>query len=204
MGDFMQSSSRKNPCPICDRNKDDKCRWSDDIIFCYFGDDFAPSENYSIGDVVDTGIGRWALVRKTAGFSGGSYCFIPHRPISLSTWVSRKERNQARDERVRLIKGLAIAFADLRAIYKFSLSAPLLECLTIQEFNSYKLSAQKSVARIAALIRFILKNRSSLGPCKREMTALRIWKKQAAYQLADFLRFEDDCLGLSAMRKPQP
>ena len=35
-GGRFTRSSRKNPCPICDRTKDDKCAWNSQVIpNCY-------------------------------------------------------------------------------------------------------------------------------------------------------------------------
>lgn len=31
-------SSKRNPCPVCGRDSDDKCRRSDELLSCYWGE----------------------------------------------------------------------------------------------------------------------------------------------------------------------
>ena len=67
--------------------------------------------------------------------------------------------------------------------------------MTLQELKSYRVASMKVSARAKALRKFIAKNRTSLGKRAREVIALRIWEKQAMYDLKEFERFERYYLG---------
>lgn len=191
----MERSGKNNPCPICGRDKDDKCRWDDEIILCYCGDDFAPSPLFRVGQIVKALGLNWALVNKAAGFAAASYCFIRNKPLQKTSLFSEREKEVFVKKKIAYSTGLDAAFRDLRKIYHFSLSARCLEYLTPQEIRSYRLASMKVFARARALRKFIAKNRTSLGKRPREVIALRIWEKQAMYDLKEFERFEKHCLG---------
>lgn len=191
----MEWSGKNNPCPICGRDKDDKCRWDDEIILCYCGDDFAPPPMFRVGQIVKAFGLNWALVNKAAGFASASYCFIRNKPLQNVSLFSEREKEVFVKKKIACSTGLDLAFRDLRKIYHFSLSARCLECMTLQELKSYKVASMKVSARARALRRFIAKNRTSLGKRAREVIALRIWEKQAMYDLKEFERFERYYLG---------
>jgi hypothetical protein len=71
----MKHSSRHNPCPICGRDKDDKCRWNDEFILCYAGNTFSPPGYLKVGDRVKVNQQTYALCSESSGFAGNSYCF---------------------------------------------------------------------------------------------------------------------------------
>jgi hypothetical protein len=71
----MKHSSRRNPCPICGRDKDDKCRWNDEFILCYAGNTFSPPGYLKVGDRVKVNQQTYALCSESSGFAGNSYCF---------------------------------------------------------------------------------------------------------------------------------
>ena len=71
-GRFTRSGS-KNPCPICDRTKDDKCAWNSEVIHCYNGVSNYPPQDLNIGhtfimEIVSILDGKWALVKKMQDF----------------------------------------------------------------------------------------------------------------------------------------
>ena len=77
-------SGKRNPCPICDRTKDNKCAWNSETIHCYNGSLHYPPQDLKLGEVVVLEIpprGRWALVAKNKGFSGNHWIFIPDKPL---------------------------------------------------------------------------------------------------------------------------
>ena len=85
-GRFIRSG-RKNPCPICNRTKDDKCAWNSSVIHCYDGVTNYPPRNLKLGGIVQINYGStrdWALVKKDAGFSGNHCIFIPNKPLDKS------------------------------------------------------------------------------------------------------------------------
>ena len=71
----MKHSSRRTPCPVCDRDKDDKCRWNDDFILCYVGNSFSPPGHIKIGDRIKIEQRTYALCSQVSGFAGNSFCF---------------------------------------------------------------------------------------------------------------------------------
>ena len=82
-GRFIRSG-RNNPCPICNRTKDDKCAWNSSVIHCYDGVTNYPPRNLKLGGIVQINYGStrdWALVKKDAGFSGNHCIFIPNKPL---------------------------------------------------------------------------------------------------------------------------
>ena len=85
-GRFIRSG-RNNPCPICNRTKDDKCAWNSSVIHCYDGVTNYPPRNLKLGGIVQINHGStrdWALVKKDAGFSGNHCIFIPNKPLDKS------------------------------------------------------------------------------------------------------------------------
>ena len=85
-GRFIRSG-RNNPCPICNRTKDDKCAWNSSVIHCYDGVTNYPPRNLKLGGIVQINYGStrdWALVKKDAGFSGNHCIFIPNKPLDQS------------------------------------------------------------------------------------------------------------------------
>ena len=81
----FRRSGKNNPCPICDRTKDDKCAWNDSVIHCYNGVSNYPPKDLKIGETFEMALssitnGKWALVKKNAGFSGNHWIFIPDKP----------------------------------------------------------------------------------------------------------------------------
>ena len=82
-GRFIRSG-RNNPCPICNRTKDDKCAWNSSVIHCYDGVTNYPPRNLKLGQIIQINYGStrdWALVKKDAGFSGNHCIFIPNKPL---------------------------------------------------------------------------------------------------------------------------
>lgn len=191
----MESSGKRNPCPICHRDKDDKCRWDEEIILCYCGDDFAPSPLFRIGQVVKALGVEWALVNKSGGFAASSYSFIRHKPLERTFLFSEKEKKELSEKKIAYAFGLDAAFKELRKLYQFSLSAPPLEFMTLADLNKHKLVGKKICARARGLKKFIGKNRMIVGRRKKEVTALRIWEKQARYDLKEIESFESCYLG---------
>ena len=72
-------SSRRTPCPICGRTKDDDCRWNDEVILCHTGTDLKPGDTVVVGDK------EWAFIHHKGGFSGMAAVFKPHIPRPASS-----------------------------------------------------------------------------------------------------------------------
>lgn len=92
-----QSSSRGQPCPVCGRNIDNKCRRREDTILCWWGDRFHPPTGLQTGDVLDVGEEDWAVVNLNGGFSNNHLVLKPHierHPISPMQRVRRRQEAQ--------------------------------------------------------------------------------------------------------------
>ena len=93
-GGRFTRSGRKNPCPICDHTKDDKCAWNSSVIHCYDGVTNYPPRNLKLGGIVQINYGStrdWALVKKDAGFSGNHCIFIPNKPLDKTKPLIKKK-----------------------------------------------------------------------------------------------------------------
>jgi hypothetical protein len=191
----MEHSGKGKACIICGRDKDDKCRWNSEIILCYSGDDFAPSSRFRLGDTVRTGGNEWALVNTSSGFAGASYLFIRHRPNTPFTSLTIKEREKRIHRAARIDTRFLIAFAEIRKLYHFCLSAHAIEYMKAEEIRKVKLASQKLAVRIKGLKRFLFNNRREVANHKKYGVALKIWEKQVRYELEAIQRFERLYLG---------
>ncbi len=77
-------SSSRNPCPICGRNTDGKCRRSAELLSCWHGSTFHPPAGLHLGDVLRVDGGDWAVVALEGGFGGNSLILAPHQPRNRS------------------------------------------------------------------------------------------------------------------------
>ena len=92
-GGRFTRSGKRNPCPICNRTKDDKCAFKSDTIHCYCGVTNSPP-NLKLGEIIHINYGStrdWALVKKNAGFSGNHCIFIPNKPLDKTKPLIKKK-----------------------------------------------------------------------------------------------------------------
>ena len=89
----MNYSRRGSPCPVCSRDKDNDCRWTNDSIFCHLGSSHSPPTHLKLGETLEIKGSKWALVSLSAGYDKSAYLFKPHRKISSLT-LSRDEREE--------------------------------------------------------------------------------------------------------------
>ena len=89
----MNYSRRGSPCPVCNRQKDNDCRWTNDAIFCHLGRSCGPPTHLKLGDTIELKGGKWALVSLSAGYDKNAFLFKPHKDI-VSLNCSKKERAQ--------------------------------------------------------------------------------------------------------------
>jgi hypothetical protein len=191
----MQHSSRQNPCPICYRDKDDKCRWSDETILCYLGDRFHPPLHLLIGDSIDVNGFAWKLSRMDAGFSANSYLFVKKDNfVELTPLQKQKQKDLAKKRNADWNKD----FSKLRGLVYKSFSTPCFENLTYQEFMQYKKITHEAIAKCEEILSFISMNRSYVKLKKFTIAALTYWRKSLIYQLQDFVYFEYNRLGVFA------
>ena len=99
----MRRSSKKNPCPICNRSKDSDCSFSEDVVFCHQGSTHAPPANLSVGDVITRQGKEWALIKTNGGFDGAAALFKPHTPLPKRKYYSPSQRIDEEAKRRNLI-----------------------------------------------------------------------------------------------------
>gem|GEM_PF-6964121 len=128
----LRPSGPRDLCPVCGRNVDGDCRFSDDLILCHPGTRFGPPQHLRPGDVIDINGAPWALIRSDAGFDGAAHEFrpdrggTPKRSATLAAPVARVQELSAK-------KRLREFNADFREVMK----CPALDLLTADEVTHY-------------------------------------------------------------------
>ena len=146
-GRFIRSS-RKNPCPICDRTKDDKCAWNSEVIHCYNGISNYPPRGMKLGEVfhVDYGPTRdWALVKKNAGFSGNHWIFIPDKPIGNAKPLIKKHIPKVSIP--RLNKLFNVVYDNVQEALK-----PELSFLNLQQLEAVSVKTTEALAETKTIL----------------------------------------------------
>ena len=146
-GRFIRSS-RKNPCPICDRSKDDKCAWNSEVIHCYNGVSNYPPRGIKLGEVfhVDYGSTRdWALVKKDAGFSGNHWIFIPDKPICNAKPLIKKHVPKVSIP--RLNKLFNVVYDNVQEALK-----PELSILNLQQLEAVSVKTTEGLAETKTIL----------------------------------------------------
>ena len=193
----MKHSSRKDPCPICGRNVDDKCRWNDFNIFCYYGESFHPPSSLRLGDSVQAFGRRWKLVKLNGGFSGGSYIFA-------TATDDEPVRRQTKEEREQYRKRIDLTNHKSKKMFS-QLRQKVHQCYALRDFYSLNLDQTQSAGSLLrttvddcdAALKFVSRNRRLIPDFKRLTAAYLIWQKRIRYQKKDFDFFAKDCLGIS-------
>jgi hypothetical protein len=193
-----QSSSRANPCPVCGRDSDDKCRWGDDQIHCYPGSRFAPPD-VRPGEVITLADGsQWFRCRRDGGFSGGHAVFRPHRPLEQSrprTVMKRQTINPAdalaEAKRVRTAVRVALEFPD----FEF--------CSTdqLRQHGRQLVEVAKRISRLRETLRNVRKPSVGIDALRR---SIEDWERQIEHQQRDLQAFQRDQLGEAAVVELQP
>ena len=123
-GRITQASSRRTPCPVCNRRKNSHCRWGDGVWHCFIGDSHHPPSNIRIGDVIDINGEQAALVATDGGHSGNSYVFRAHTALGR-TRVREVAQPAPHDSNYLTWIELVIADADdALAVTEFQLHTP--------------------------------------------------------------------------------
>ena len=142
-GRFIRSS-RKNPCPICDRSKDDKCAWNSEVIHCYNGSSNYPPQNLKLGEVVELDK-PWALGKKNAGFSGNHWIFIPDKPIGNAKPLIKKHIPKVSIP--RLNKLFNVVYDNVQEALK-----PELSFLNLQQLEAVSVKTTEALAETKTIL----------------------------------------------------
>ena len=188
----MEHSSRRNPCPVCFRDTNDKCRWNDHAILCFVGDSFHPPLHLILNDVIAIGDKDWKLIRTNAGFAGSSHLFVKLDGLELLTPLQR--RRQIKEKTLKFID-IRNQFSEARNLVYKSLSVPEFENLTYHEFVEYKKITHQALNSCEKLLSLIAVNKNQVILKKYTIEALRYWRKTLRFHLKDFLAFEINQIG---------
>ena len=140
----MQYSSKRNPCPVCARDKDSDCRWNDEVIFCHCGSSFAPPSHLKVGKTLIVNGIEWALVKTDAGHSGRAFVFKPHRPLEKSFNYSPQLYKEQQNKKDELFRIAVSAFEDYLKVSKAALECDAQQC-TLEQLREYKRLIERAV-----------------------------------------------------------
>lgn len=181
----MNHSSRNTPCPCCHRDVDDKCRWNDYSILCYFGDSFCPPKNLNLHDSLNINGELWFLRRMDAGFASNSYLFIKASEDSNSLFARQRRNNK---KEIPAYINWLNEFNEIRDLVKNSFSAPAFKYLDDFDFLEYKQATEKALEKTKKLLSLLMLNKRYVNVNKFTIAALDYWKKNLQYHQSDFFR----------------
>ncbi|MCT0198405.1 hypothetical protein KQ313_01715 [Synechococcus sp. CS-1325] len=181
------TSSKRNPCPLCGRDSDDKCRRSADLISCYWGERFSPPAGLKLGQVLTVEGGPWAVVNLSGGFAGNSLILRPD-----------SERKAFRPAEIQQQKRAAVVLAPVLRSLFIRLRSHVHACLAIAEFQhatAEQLCADREL--LAATVHQLQQLRGPLVLARREdpamgrlVQAVDHWLKLISYQARDLAAFD--------------
>jgi len=189
---MLTRSSKRTPCPLCGRNSDGDCRYSDELILCHLGSRFSPPQHLRIGEVVSINGTEWALTRTGVGYDGAAHQFQPHRPKPKQGTRRQARRTHGR----RSLKLIARAeLLQFLANYREAMRCPEFIHCTPDELKHYFSAIDRAwqqgpqlLARLNALGR-------SDQSWRRYAKAVQLKLKTLGYQLADANHYRRNYLG---------
>jgi hypothetical protein len=181
-----QSSSRRHPCPICNRTKDGDCRWGDDWIACHTG---AAANDLKPGQTIEADGCTWYLSRTGGGHSGMAHVYRPHRP---GQHPKAHRRAQADPNLIAQVHACRRFYAALRPRVHAVLRLPLWEFCTPMELRL----VSDTFDAAQQLIHRLQQARRTDPTLTRLLPIARHWLKALGYQLADRQQFQRQHLGM--------
>lgn len=179
-------SSKRNPCPLCGRDTDDKCRRSDGSIHCYRGERFSPPADLRLGEVLEIEGGRWAVTALAGGFSGAHVVLRPDRGREQFRPVQREAR---RREAVVLEPLLLDLFRRCRQWVQAALGIPEFVHSTLEEIREARVIVTTAAEALAELRQPLLEAKRERPELGRLLHAVDLWAKEVGYQRADLEHF---------------
>ena len=190
----MQHSSRKTPCPICLRNTDDKCRWSETRIFCYNGESFSPPQSLRLGDKVKVHGIEWKLFSLTGGLSGNSYAFFVARDNEYR-FLSYQDKRAFRKKCINATRLLIKKKEQVRNIVSALAKGDDFQSLTLEQFNVNKQSADEALIMLKDLNDYLFSNRAFLISASRDIKETKAIVSEVKDLSNDIACFEQLCFG---------
>ena len=193
-GRFIRSG-RNNPCPICNRTKDDKCAWNSSVIHCYDGVTNYPPRNLKLGGIVQINYGStrdWALVKKDAGFSGNHWIFIPNKPLDKSKPLIKKRIAKVSIPKLnRIFNVVAENFTDA--------VKPELSFLNLQQLEAVSIKTMETLAEAKILLsyskQFSQKELINDIQLANLFECTKTYYRQLSNRAEQIKQFRIDCLG---------
>ena len=186
------SSGKGSPCAFCGRDVDGKCRRSNDLLSCYWGERFHPPADLKLGQILDIEGRRWAVVNLSGGFAGNSAILRPH--VDRLDFKPAQRRHRQHQTAV-LTPVLRDLFGKVRAYVHASLGVQELEHATAEEIR-------RDQQLLADTLRYLQELREPLVQASRDdpsfsrlVAAVEHWKRLVAYQAADLEVFNRCMLG---------
>lgn len=195
----MNHSSRNSPCPVCDRNTDDKCRWNSEFVLCYNGDSFAPPEFLRVGDKIRIDNKPFALCSTTSGFAGSSYLFALVDEVEYRFL----KYDRKRDFRKECVAAMKIFLRKKKKVFDAAgMIDPgeNLQAFTLQELSAYKNAVQKISGSIQALIEHTTSNKKYIISYLSEVRAMLELQNKLSCAIEEIELFEKINLGLTDFR----
>jgi hypothetical protein len=186
----MKHSSRRDSCPICGRNKDDKCRWNEEMIFCYDGTSFAPPQYLKLGDKVKVGLDNYALFSQACGFANNSYGFA-----LVDDFDYRFLRYEDKRAFRRKCVSITRAFIKKRDALNALLRALRDECvfheMRIDEFYANKRCTEKAISLLASLYEYMIANKRYVVDYLAQVKEVTCSTERTERSLREIKRFEN-------------
>lgn len=183
----MDHSSKANPCPVCGRDKDDKCRWNDSFIFCYQGDSYSPPD-LRVGQTLEVpGWPRLAVVGLQGGFAGASVVLAPDDGDE-ARW---RPQGPQRSSTVTLSVALFVSdrIRVLRSNLRKLRDCPELEYQTTDSLLEYKQLGEQIEREAEELYSLARAHRFAIKRYKQIMLNLKDSLKTARYFNKDICSF---------------
>lgn len=193
----MRHSSKYNPCPVCGRDTDDKCRWNDSTILCYYGDLFHPPQELSLGQILRLGETQWKLISYYAGFSNGSYLFAKTDATEfLSPLQQQRKKAEIRSGARKNTIDYRDKFVQTRKLLHQCLATKDPQYLRVEEIAEAKKVCTGAIKQCSSLLSFIADNKARMTVKKNHVFALKHWGKMLDYELRELINFEKAYLGV--------
>ena len=176
----MNHSGKNDPCPICGRDTDDKCRWNDNFYFCYHGSIFGPPDVPPGGTIEANGLSLACLTQQ-GGFAGASAVFAldrEQRPQGRSGWAIRQRKERAESQEVLRSK-LEREIPRLRKILRSLQNHKVYFDCTIDELQQVETLSKYLIATVDSLIELFKKLRPNWERSNQQLKILQDTRKSA-------------------------
>ena len=186
------SSGKGSPCAFCGRDVDGKCRRSDDLLSCYWGERFHPPADLKLGQILEIEGRRWAVVNLSGGFAGNSAILKPHVDrLDFKPTLRRHRQHQT----AVLAPVLRDLFGKVRAYVHASLAVLELEHATAEEILRDQQVVAHTLRHLQELREALVEARRDDPSFEQLVVAVAHWQRLVAYQAADLEVFDRCMLG---------